>query len=54
MASLNGQPYNVGINKLPEKKVKKEINFALYACDKRLETLNIIYMGKNGESHTVF
>ena len=54
MASLDGQPYNAGINKPPQKKVKQQVNSILYACDDSLKTLIIIYMGINGEQHTVF
>ena len=53
MATLDGKPYNVGINLLPEKEEKKEENIIFYAADMNLQTLTIIYNGKKGEQHAV-
>ena len=53
MATLDGKPYNVGINLLPEKEEKKEENVVFYAADMNLKTLTIIYNGKKGEQHAV-
>ena len=53
MATLDGQPYNAGINKVPEKKVEKQKRIVLYGTDALLKTLVIIYHGKKGEQHQI-
>ena len=53
MATLDGKPYNAGINLAQEKEEKKEENIVFYAADMNLKTLTIIYNGKKGEQHAV-